>query len=133
MELHVEAGPKTKRYIEALVPSMLAQLGLAKNRQLLMIKVDPELDELGTTMPLTGLDTYLVVLKPTRDLYALGVTLAHELVHVRQMAKGILKIMPKGKKWKGKYYGKNVAYLQQPWELDAFARQEIVFRRAIEL
>ena len=30
MELHVEAGPKTKRYIEALVPSMLAQLGLAK-------------------------------------------------------------------------------------------------------
>ena len=133
MELHVEAGAKTKRYIEALVPSMLVQLGLAKNRQLLMIKVDPELDELGTTVPLTGLDTYLVVLKPTRNLYALGVTLAHELVHVRQMARGILKIMPKGKKWRGKYYGRNVAYLQQPWELDAFARQEIVFRRAIEL
>ena len=109
MELHVEAGPKTKQYIEALVPSMLAQLGLVKNRRLLMIKVDSDLEEMGTTVPLTGLDTYLVVLKPTRNLYALGVTLAHELVHVRQMARGILKIMPKGKKWNGKYYGRNVA------------------------
>jgi hypothetical protein len=133
MEFHIEAGPKTKRYIEALVPSMLAQLGLAKNKRLLMIKVDPELEEMGTTVPLVGLDTYLVVLKPTRNFYSLGVTLAHELVHVRQMAKGILKILPKGKKWNGKYYGRSVAYLQQPWELDAFARQEIVFRRAIEL
>lgn len=134
MELHVEAGPKTKRYIEALVPSMLTQLGLDKNRKLLMIKMDSELEEMGTTIPMTGIDTYLVVLKPTRNLYALGVTLAHELVHVRQMAKGILQIMPKGRrKWKGKSYGRDVAYLQQPWELDAFARQEIVFRRAIEL
>jgi hypothetical protein len=134
MELHVEAGPKTKRYIEALVPSMLTQLGLDKNRKLLMIKVDSDLDEMGTTIPMSGIDTYLVVLKPTRNLYALGVTLAHELVHVRQMARGILQIMPKGRrKWKGKSYGRDVAYLQQPWELDAFARQEIVFRRAIEL
>ena len=133
MELNVEAGPKTKRYIEALVPSMLTQLGLDKNRKLLMIKMDSELEEMGTTIPMAGIDTYLVVLKPTRNLYALGVTLAHELVHVRQIARGILQMMPKGKKWKGKYYGRNVAYLQQPWELDAFARQEIVFRRAIEL
>ena len=131
MEFYVEAGPKTKRYIEALVPSMLDQLGLVKNRRLLMIKVDPDLDEMGTTVPLTGLDTYLVVLKPTRDLYALGVTLAHELVHVRQMAKGILKSVAKGQIWNGKLYTKKTKYLDQPWEQDAFAKQELVFRRAI--
>jgi hypothetical protein len=28
--------------------------------------------------------------------------------------------------------GRNVQYLDQPWEQDAFARQEIIFRKAIE-
>ena len=29
-------------------------------------------------------------------------------------------------------YGKKTKYLDMPWELDAFARQEIILRRAIE-
>lgn len=40
--------------------------------------------------------------------------------------------MPKGKKWKGKFYPTAHPYLDQPWEIQAFAKQEIVFRRAIE-
>jgi len=133
MEFHVEAGPKTRRYIESLLPSMMAQLGLTRKRPLLMIKVDRELEEQGTTIPLLGLDTYLVVLKPTRDILNLGITLAHELTHVAQFANGTLKVLPKGKKWKGKFYPTNHPYLDQPWELQAFARQEIIFRRSIEL
>ena len=133
MEFHVEAGPKTRRYIESLLPSMMAQLGLTRKRRLLMIKVDRELAEQGTTIPLLGLDTYLVVLKPTRDILNLGITLAHELTHVAQFANGTLKVTPKGKKWKGKFYPVDHPYLDQPWELQAFARQEIIFRRSIEL
>jgi hypothetical protein len=72
------------------------------------------------------------VLKPKRNRLELGVTLAHELVHVRQLAKGILKITPRGKKWRGKFYSRSTPYLDQPWEQEAFARQEIVFRRAID-
>jgi hypothetical protein len=51
---------------------------------------------------------------------------------VAQFAKGTLQVTPKGKRWKGKFHGLNVAYLQQPWEIDAFAKQELIFRRAIE-
>lgn len=132
MEFHIEGRAKPKAFIKALLPSMLEQLKLTKSKKLLQIILDPSIEELGTTIPLNGLDTYLVVIKPTRDLMSLGATLAHELTHVAQFAKGTLKLTPKGKRWKGKYYGRNVPYLSQPWEIQAFAQQEIVFRRAIE-
>ena len=132
MEFYIEAGSSTKRYIETLLPSMLAQLKLTKSKKLLHIKLDKELEENGTTVPLMGIDTILVVLKPTRNKIDLGVTLAHELTHVAQFAKGTLKPTPKGLKWKGKFYGRSVAYLQQPWEIDAFSKQELIFRRAID-
>jgi len=112
---------------------MIAQLGLNRSRKLLMIKVDRDLEEQGTTVPLPGIDTFLVVIKPTRNLVNLGVTLAHELTHVAQFAQGTLQIAKKGKLWKGKLYPTNHPYLDQPWEIQAFARQELIFRRAIEL
>ena len=132
MEFYVEAGSKTKQFIETVLPSMLIQLGLSRSRRLLMVKVDPEMTELGVTVPMTGINTYLIVLRPTKDLLALGITLAHELTHVAQFAKGMLKVTPRGKKWRGKFYPSGYPYLQQPWEIQAFASQEIVFRRAID-
>jgi hypothetical protein len=47
------------------------------------------------------------------------------------MAKGILKIKNGVNYWCGKRYTKRTKYLDQPWEQDAFARQELVFRKAI--
>lgn len=132
MEFYIEAGAKTKKYIEVLLPSMLTQLKLDSSKKLLHIIVDKDLEDLGSTVPLFGVDTILVVLKPNKNRVALGVTLAHEMMHVAQLAKGILKVTPKGKKWKGKFYGKSVAYLQQPWEVQAFSQQELIFRRAID-
>jgi len=83
-------------------------------------------------------DCYLVLIKPAKrltkaSLLNMALTLAHEMVHVRQLAKGQMKFLPKnGRVWMGKTYSKKTKYLDQPWELDAFARQEIVLRRAIE-
>jgi hypothetical protein len=133
MEFHVDGSPKNKKFVESLLPSMLAQLKLTKSKKLLHVIIDPTLEDLGTTVPLKGLDTYLVVLKPVKDMAVLGATLAHELTHVAQFAKGTLQMTPRGKRWKGKYYGRKVPYLDQPWEIQAFAKQEIIMRRAIEL
>ena len=133
MQYHIEAGAKTRQYIEAVLPSMLTQLGLNSSRRLVVVQVDKDLDHQGTTIPLTGIDTFLVVLKPTRNWVNLGVTLAHELTHVAQFAKGLLKPTAKGRTWKGKFYKADHPYLDQPWEIQAFERQELIFRRAIEL
>ena len=132
MQYHIDAAARTRQYIAALLPSMLTQLKLTQSRTHLQIKVDKDIEHKGQTIPLTGINTILVVIKPTRDRVQLGITLAHELAHVAQFAKGLLKCTPKGKRWRGRYYGRSVAYLDQPWEQAAFARQEIIFRRAIE-
>lgn len=133
MEFQIDGAPKSRAFIEAVLPSMLEQLKLTQSRKLLHIILDPDLEDHGTTVPFIGLDTYLVVLKPTRNWISLATTLAHELTHVAQFAKGILQVTPKGKRWRGKFYGRNVPYLNQPWEIQAFAKQEIIMRRAIEL
>ena len=133
MEFHVDGRGQTKRFVESLLPSMLEQLKLTTSKKFLHVMIDRDLEDLGTTVPLNGIDTYQVVIKPQKDKTLLGATLAHELTHVAQFAKGTLQLTPRGKLWKGKYYGRKVPYLDQPWEIQAFAKQEILFRRAIEL
>jgi hypothetical protein len=133
MEFHVDGSPQAKRFVESLLPSMLEQLKLTTSKKFLHVIIDRDLEDLGTTVPLNGLDTYLVVIKSQKDKTLLGATLAHELTHVAQFAKGTLQLTPRGKLWKGKYYGRKVPYLDQPWEIQAFAKQEIIMRRAIEL
>ena len=34
--------------------------------------------------------------------------------------------------WKGKRYRKNHRYLEMPWEVEAFSKQELLFRRTLE-
>lgn len=63
--------------------------------------------------------------------YSLLTALAHEMVHVKQIARGLLvhKVV-RGKEvsfWRGKNYEKT-PYLQKPWEIQAFARQELMIR-----
>ena len=132
MDYLVEAHSKQKKqFIEAILPSMVKQLGLTNTRKSLLIRLEKDCEGMGYTVPVDILDSYVVVIKPSMSIKSIGVTLAHEMVHVRQMAKGILKIKNGVNYWCGKRYTKRTKYLDQPWEQDAFARQEIVFRKAI--
>ena len=132
MDYLVEAHSKQKKqFIEAILPSMIKQLGLTNTRKSLLIRLEKDCEGMGYTVPVDILDSYVVIIKPSMSIKSIGVTLAHEMVHVRQMAKGILKIKNGVNYWCGKRYTKRTKYLDQPWEQDAFARQEIVFRKAI--
>ena len=142
MEHLVEAtNPNVSKFLYSLMPSMITQLGLTRSRRAVLIKVTDEIEEgmQGATLNIEIADCYLVLIKqPKRitkaSLLEMGTTLAHEMVHVRQLAKGQMKFLPnQARIWMGKRYNKRTHYLDQPWELDAFARQEILFRKAIEL
>jgi hypothetical protein len=142
MEYLVEATtPNVSKFLDSLMPSMINQLGLTRSRRAVLIKVTDEIEEgmQGATLNIEIADCYLVLIRqPKRvtkaSLLEMGTTLAHEMVHVRQLAKGQMKFLPnQARIWMGKRYNKRTHYLDQPWELDAFARQEIVFRKAIEL
>jgi hypothetical protein len=135
MEFKVEASRRNKKFIEAILPSMFKQLKLENSTKAVVIRVA---DECGTNSGITvdlseATGCYMVVIKPNRRLKEIGLTLAHELVHVKQMAKGTLKSTKNGTHiWAGKKYSKKTAYLSMPWEIEAFSKQELILRRAIE-
>jgi hypothetical protein len=134
MEYKIEASKRNTKYIEALLPSMLKQLNLESSKKVLLIRVA---DECGTnqgiTMDLGKNIGIVVVIKPRRNLHQIGLTLAHEMVHVKQLAKGTLKTRKTGSFiWSGKRYGKKTEYLSMPWEIEAFSKQELILRRAYQ-
>ena len=132
LEFTVEATNKpVKKFIETLMPSMITQLGLTNSRKAVLVKVTNEgLDGVkGSTSDIAFADCYLVLIKPPKrmtvpNLTDMALTLSHEMVHVRQLAKGQLKSLPKSiRVWMGKKYSKKTKYLDQPWEIDAYGRE----------
>jgi len=132
MEISVTAASHLRRkFIQALLPSILKQLKIENSKKTLVIIVD-EQEHSGSTRYIPEVDSLLVVLKPQK-LMELGVSLAHELVHCAQIIRGTMKIGKRGSViWAGKKYSAKTPYYDQPWEQKSFAKQEIIFRRAIE-
>jgi len=135
MEYVIEArGKRTKKFIEAVLPSMIDQLGLKNSRKVLFIKVsksDLADENEGQTCYIPVVDGIVVIIKP-QSFERMGVTLAHEMVHVKQMAKGMLKTINGVSYWCGKRYSRRTKYLNMPWEVEAFSKQELIFRRSIQ-
>jgi hypothetical protein len=135
MEYKVEGSRRNKKFVEAILPSMISQLKLENCTKAVVIRIADECEgNQGITVDLSELTgCYMVVIKPTRKLKDIGLTLAHEMVHVKQLAKGILKNKQNGVNiWAGKRYTNKVAYLDMPWEIEAFSKQELILRRAFE-
>jgi len=141
MEYAVEASnQKSQKFLDSLMPSIISQLGLTNSRKAVLVKVTDDIPDgmAGATLNIEMADCYLVLIKAVKrltrpSLLNMALTLSHEMVHVRQLAKGQMKFLPKNARmWMGKTYSKKTKYLDMPWELDAFARQEIVLRRAID-
>ena len=129
----VTRSKRTEAFFERIVPRMIKELKLTRSRKTVMIKVtNTEVgDHEGATAPLDVIDSYVVLIKP-RSLKDMGITLAHEMVHVKQLAKGTLKQVNGVNYWNGKRYRKNHRYLNLPWEIEAFSKQELLFRKVIE-
>lgn len=134
MEYLIETKSKrTKVLFDTIVPRMIKELKLERSRKALLIKVSKnDIDgQEGATIPLDVIDSYVVLIKPG-NLKDMGITLAHEMVHVKQLAKGTLKQIDGVNYWNGKRYRKNHKYLSLPWEIEAFSKQELLFRRVLE-
>jgi hypothetical protein len=135
MEYKVEGSRRNKKFVEAILPSMISQLKLENCTKAVVVRIANECEgNQGITVDLSELTgCYMVVIAPTRKLKDIGLTLAHEMVHVKQLAKGILKNKQNGVNiWAGKRYTNKVAYLDMPWEIEAFSKQELILRRAFE-
>ena len=134
MEYMVKSRSKTlKHYVELLMPKLIKQLKLERSRKFVLIEIAKGITPgaFGSTTNLPGLDSYVIALKPQK-WQDLGSTLAHEMVHVKQFAKGHFQMIDGKHYWMGKLVTKRTKYLDQPWEIEAFSKQEILFRKAAE-
>lgn len=128
----VARGGRKRRLIEAILPSIISQVGLARSRASLLVVLRSDMEDSGIAVPLMQ-GVYCVAVNSRLSLNELSVSLSHEMVHIAQMVKGKLKPGPRGGHyWSGKFYPASTAYLDLPWEIAAFSRQEIIARRAFD-
>lgn len=131
MEIKVSGRSKdTCKLIETLAKFYATELGLTRSKYKLTIftvtglardgRVSGSVFAIGDKQLIMGIDSRLKVAPLIESL-------AHEMVHVKQLALGQLKHVskPRGKShylWLGKRYNK-VDYYDSPWELEAYGRQ----------
>ena len=78
---------------------------------------------------------FTIQLRKEQGYTSLILTVVHELVHVRQMARSELYEIFRPKQmqvWKGKRLKKTPAYSKQPWEREAFRLQVPLAREYVE-
>jgi hypothetical protein len=122
-----------KDMIEGCITLFIRELKLEKSKSALFVfskkNFENETGAAGMVYPYAkGLIT--MDLDSRLNTNKLIQTIAHEMVHVKQIAKGQLTY--KGKKifWKGKqYYPKRMSYYDHPWEIDAWRNEKVLASR----
>jgi len=67
MEFKVSGSKRNKKFVEAILPSLITQLGLDSSRKAVIIQIEDDgTANMGSTIPVDVLDSYIVVVKPHR-------------------------------------------------------------------
>lgn len=120
---------KKKRFIMAMVRFYVEHLKLSNSRyDLHILLLDNCEDATGSADGMTGHDDTMIAIALRRGMSIpeMMVTIAHEMIHVNQIAKGQLFFnVYDGLElilWRGNYAG-GITYEERPWEKIAYARQ----------
>lgn len=72
----------------------------------------------------------VMAIDPATDITQMLETVCHEMIHVKQIAKGQMKLIQAGEKivWMGKEYPEE-KYHDLPWEIEAMAKSERMYRK----
>lgn len=133
-EIHSKVG-KQKRMLERLMPGYLKHLGIANAKGFITIVVEKRLDREGGAIRNPEIpELYYIVVSGALSQRLLATAVAHELVHIKQMVKGQLRTTIDGRFfWCGKeIFPADMDYFDLPWEVQAYAKQEITMIRAAE-
>lgn len=122
-----------KEFIEGLVQLFIRELKLENSKVELMVFTkkgfEKETGAAGMVYPYSDALITMDIdsqLTPER----LVDVLSHEMVHVKQLAKGQLKYKGKKLYWKGKFVNhKKMSYYDHPWEHEAWKNQKILASR----
>ncbi len=119
-----------KDFIEGIVQLFIRELKLSTSKKELIIFTKKGFEkETGAAGMVYPYDENIITMDIDSQLTPerLVDVLSHEMVHVKQLAKGQLKY--KGKKiyWKGNYVNhKKLSYYDHPWEHEAWKNQKLL-------
>jgi hypothetical protein len=122
-----------KDMIEGCINLFIRELKLEKSKSTLFVfsktNFEKETGAAGMVYPYAeGLIT--MDLDSRLNMDKLIQTLAHEMVHVKQIAKGQLSYEGKKIFWKGeRYYPRRMSYYDHPWEIDAWRNEKVLASR----
>lgn len=139
MEIEVLTRSKQLREILPKIAKFYAKkLNIENSKYKVYICTDSSLREDGNNglCAKTGDHRITVALYSRLKIPQLIHTLAHEMVHVKQICRGQYKSIEnkRGNGFRHYWLGKRVStdYLQRPWEIEAFKRESILAESFIE-
>ena len=105
---------------------MLLTERLQKNIKI-FLKFDLDEDG-GSAGPIDSINRpreFEIYINPSAGKRKQLITIAHEMVHVKQFARNELKYNTRRNvdKWQGQYISREVDYFDKPWEIEAFGRE----------
>jgi hypothetical protein len=112
------------------------ELKLVNSKYEVIVVTDPGLKAEGNNgvCARTGEKEITIALYSRLPLAKMMYTLAHEMVHVKQIAKGQYKYTQARGYIKHYWLGKRVKaeYIKRPWEIEAFSRESLLVEKLAE-
>lgn len=125
----------TKEFIGMVVKFFEQELKLKKSSWAVDVYTRRGMRHEGTRGSVTyiGPKHLVMLLDSGLDMERLVLTIAHEMVHVKQYARGQIKhkIGRKTYYWMGKPIRKG--YFEQPWELEAFSKERVLANKVFQI
>ena len=125
----------TKEFIGMVVKFFEKELKLKNSSWTLDVRTKRGMRLEGTRGCVTYVGPkYLIMLVDSGlDMERLVLTLAHEMVHVKQYARGQIKHKLGGKTyyWMGRPIRKQ--YYEQPWEVEAFSKERVLANKIFQI
>lgn len=126
-----------KMLIEACIKLYAKELKIDKNDFTLIVFSSKDIVQdhgaNGMASPITD-KLYSMVLSSRIDSEKLIEVVAHEMVHIKQFAKGQLKRKGRQTFWMGKRYVRSkVNYYDHPWEHDAWSKEKFLSAKIFKI
>ena len=139
MQIRIRGGSKTqKKYVRSMVEFCQQMLMPRMNSLEINVRIKNfgKDDSMGYALPTDDADNlrpreFDIDICKNQRLRSLLETVAHEMVHVKQFARGELYESTRRSKhrWQGEWLNKEPDYWDQPWEIEAHGREVGLFVR----
>jgi uncharacterized protein YjaZ len=126
----------TKEFIGMVVKFFEQELKLKRSSWTLDVRTNRGMrleDGIRGSVTYVGPKYLMMFLDSGLDMERLVLTIAHEMVHVKQYARGHIKhkLGSKTYYWKGKPNRKK--YYDQPWEIEAFSKERVLANKIFQI